>query len=349
MTHPYEKTPPEQFWRSGVVEADRSVFPGLYAPEPRLSVDHGVAVFGGPTVRGLATQWRAAGGQVIEAEPTPTGVGSWLADRFGYGQYSARTGPILTPRQMRELIEDAFAAEVHPTLFGEKDGRIYDLSRVTVEPDGFDRPEEAVEMRYEHLIKLAGVFQVCDVMVLSLSQAEAWVEPETGRCLGTGVFAAGPELLPEDVERVRFSAAEVAADLTAIHKLLRQNNPDVELIVMVDPVPMTETHLPGHVLQANTRGKSLLRAAAGEQAARRGSVSYFPAFDLATSWSVAEGAFAEDLVTVTPEMAAQLGQLFCAAHGLTAAQTSQASKALAPGAEDDPLICEEALLEAFRS
>ncbi|MCA0045000.1 GSCFA domain-containing protein [Celeribacter litoreus] len=285
MKHPYENLPDRAFWRSGVVFTDRETWPDLYVPSTLLAQDAEVALFGSEFARAF---------------------GQTLQERGGHVVYSER---LSTPRQMRELIEDSFLEAVHPALFAERDGCFFDLLRSEMTHDGAETLRAAVEMRRAHLSRMADQFHRCETLILSLCQTEGMIDPETGRS-----FGATGDLLPATAKHHRFSAKEVASDLRRIHKMLRANNPHLRLILMVDPVPITETRSGAHVLSANTRAKATLRAAVGELAMERGSVDYFPAYEMVTTWAADVDAFEDDLSTVHPAMMEAVVSMFCEAH-----------------------------------
>nr|WP_300983231.1 GSCFA domain-containing protein [Roseicyclus sp.] len=85
----------------------------------------------------------------------------------------------------------------------------------------------------------------------------------------------------------------IEARLLQALKLIRGVNPRVRVLLTVSPVPLTATKSDAHVLVATTWSKSVLRAVAGQTAARLGFVDYFPSYEIIASTPFG-GRFYED-------------------------------------------------------
>lgn len=353
MTHPYEDTPPQGFWRSGVVETDRQTWPEIYTPAFRIAPDTAVATAGSCFAHHIGRALRQSGMTVLDAEPKPAGMSDALAKRFGYGLYSARYGNIYTARQLRELLEDALELHVDARHFLQRDGAWFDALRPGVEPEGCATREEAIELRREHLVQVAALMQVTDVFVFTLGLTEGWIDRETGRVLAVAPGVIAGDYDPDRYVFHNFTYDEILADLTKVLRLLRRMNASVRLLLTVSPVPLTGTASGAHVLAATTYSKSVLRAAAGALADQHKSVDYFPSYEIVTTWAAPEAAFAANLRAVRPEMVDRVMEIFLTAHEVEHGAEKAAPHEAVPGEDNHHLAselppCQEALFEALR-
>lgn len=314
MKSPYSKLPRKAFWRRGVVDTDKSLWPELVDPKFEISSNTAIATAGSCFAQHIGRVLKNQGMRVLDAEPAPDGMSDEEAKRLSYGMYSARYGNIYTPRQLRELLEDVAQAAVHPDLFWEKDSRFFDALRPGVEPDGFDNLSAAMDQRRVHLSCVEKLLSEADIFVFTLGLTEAWMDIKAGR-----IMALAPGVIAGDYDPVRyrfhnFTFDEMVADLEAIFAALTAINPDIKLLLTVSPVPLTATASSDHVLAATTYSKSTLRAAAGEVSSKFNAVDYFPSYELVTTWAQDIPAFEANLRSVTPKMVDRVMSIFLGAH-----------------------------------
>lgn len=314
MKSPYSKLPRKAFWRRGVVDTDKSLWPELVDPKFEISSNTAIATAGSCFAQHIGRVLKNQGMRVLDAEPAPDGMSDEQAKRLSYGMYSARYGNIYTPRQLRELLEDVAQAAVHPDLFWEKDTRFFDALRPGVEPDGFDNLSAALDQRRVHLSCVEKLLSEADIFVFTLGLTEAWMDIKAGR-----VMALAPGVIAGDYDLARyrfhnFTFDEMVADLEAIFAALTAINPDIKLLLTVSPVPLTATASSDHVLVATTYSKSTLRAAAGEVSSKFNAVDYFPSYELVTTWAQDIPAFEANLRSVTPKMVDRVMSIFLGAH-----------------------------------
>jgi hypothetical protein len=347
MPSPYDGLPDTAFWRTGVAGADPTAPKGLWKPKFAVEPGMAIATAGSCFAQHLRAPFAAAGLGVLDAEPAPPGLTGDDARRFGYGLFSARCGNIYTVRQLLQLSRDAARGAVDPADVWIRDGRFVDALRPAVEPGGLAAVEEVLEHRRHHLLRVADLFAAADVVVFTLGLTEAWIGA-SGRVYPT---APGTIAAPRDGVEIRFHnfrVAEILADLAALHDELRLFSPGVRLLLTVSPVPLTATASGAHVLAASTASKAALRAAAGEFAADNPDVDYFPSYEIITN-PAARGAFYDaNLRTVTASGVAAAMRAFLAAQGLGVAAASAPNAVAADEDFADDVICEDALLEAFR-
>lgn len=350
MTHPYTSLPDRAFWRSAVAKADRDSFPSLY--QPRFGIDRTtrVATAGSCFAQHIGTYLALAGCTILQAEPAPKKMPAGKAKQYGYGLFSARYGNVYTARQLRQLLADAAALQLDPVNVWEKDGRFYDALRPNIEPNGLDSVEEVLAHRYSHLTRTAAMLRKMDVFVFTLGLTETWIDAETGRVFPTCPGVIAGQFDPARHKFHNFTMAEVLADLHAVQALLQQFRPGIEMLLTVSPVPLTATAADDHVLAATTYSKSVLRAAAGEFVMTTDDVDYFPSYEIITAPASGGPWFAENMRSVRPEGVEKVMGIFLNAHGLldTPPPPVDAPTDDAPqDGEDDDLICEELLLQAF--
>jgi tetratricopeptide (TPR) repeat protein len=87
--------------------------------------------------------------------------------------------------------------------------------------------------------------------------------------------------------------------------LIKELNPDADILITVSPVPLDATFTDEDVITANLHSKSVLRSTVGEIVADNPKIGYFPSYEsimLTRDWSVYEA----DLRHVTDEAVGQL-------------------------------------------
>lgn len=318
MTSPYSDLPNGAYWRTGVAEANKALWPDVFHPKFTISANTAIATAGSCFAQHIGRTLNAQGLPVLDAEPAPDTLSVEDAKRLSYGIYSARYGNIYTPRQLRELLSDAAEGRVHEDLFWENDGRFFDALRPGIDPDGFDSLPAAMDQRRRHLEHVRQMVSDTDIFVFTLGLTEAWMDDRAGRvmALAPGVIAG-----QYDADRYRFhnfTFDELLDDLEAIFNALKTIRPDIKLLLTVSPVPLTATASGDHVLAATTYSKSTLRAAAGEISQKYSAVDYFPSYELVTTWAQDIPAFEDNLRSVTPEMVNRVMAVFLGAHGIGA-------------------------------
>lgn len=137
--------------------------------------------------------------------------------------------------------------------------------------------------------------------------------------------------------------------------MLEPINPRIRCIVTVSPVPLTATAAGKHVEVATAHFKAVLRAAAGEIADAHANVDYFPSYEIITSQTTAGRFYERNLRSVTAKGVATAMAVFMQAQGVPTPLPKVASlpevEAAAPDDDgaDDAVMCEDALLEQFRT
>lgn len=346
---PYRDLPPHAFWKS-CREAEGFSLSEIYKPAFQITPDDRIATAGSCFAQNISRYLRRSSLSFHEVEPTPRGMPQQVAERFGYGLYSARYGNIYTARQLRQLIEDAENAEVRQSAIWQRgDGQWVDAMRPSVEPEGLSSVEEVAMHRFDHLRHVRQMLETMDVFVFTLGLTESWFDIKSTRVFPSAPGVIAGEFDPERHAFVNHSFSDVMADLRDAIARMRGYKPDLRIILTVSPVPLTATASGDHVLSATTYSKSVLRAVAGDLAAQDPLIDYFPSFEIVAGLPFGSENYADNLRTVSPEAVARVMEVFFGAHGADIqARKPQPLKLPVPeegSAEGE--ICEDALLEAF--
>ncbi len=282
MPHPYEDLPEDRFWKTGVAEKQALDIAGLWQPKFRIKPRTRIVTAGSCFAQHFSRALVARGYRWTDLEPGPEGLTPDQRKDYHYGTFSFRTGNIYTPRMLRQWLDWAFEVAPVPEEVWQSAGRFYDPFRPGVEPGGFDSIAELRASRADTLAAIRKAVEVAQVFVFTMGLTEAWQHKETGVeyavCPGT---IAG-EFDPAVHGFVNHRYADLNADLMAAVRLLRKQNRGLNLLLTVSPVPLTATASGQHVLTATSHSKSLLRAVAAGVCDGRGSVDYFPSYEIIT-------------------------------------------------------------------
>lgn len=342
MTSPYHGLGPEAFWRSAVAEGDPGHDPALYRPKFPITQTTRIFTAGSCFAQHVTQALRAAGCDVIDAEPMNTGLAQKVTRRFGYGLYSARFGNIYTLRQLRQLVEEALGLFAPACPVWNRGGAFFDALRPSVEPEGFGSEAALCESRAAHLAAVKSALQQADLLVFTLGLTECWEHRETGT-----VYPTAPETLAGTFDPAVFAFRNLSYDdciddFVALRGHLAELNPGLQFLLTVSPVPLTATASGNHILQASTYSKAVLRAVCGALYQADAAVDYFPSYELITAPRTQGHWFDANLRTPSPEGVAMVMQHFFRAHGLA----EKTDEIVQDDDNTDPL-CDEVLLEAF--
>ena len=357
QANPYSSLPPQAFWRSGVAEAGVFGLRDLWCSKWQLPSDARFATFGSCFAQHISRALSARKMGWVNGEPAPSGTPAELARAFNYGVFSARTANIYTAAQLWLLLR-MVTGQVSPEAaeVWQNGPRFRDSLRPAIEPDGFCSRDEALSSRVAMLRGIRRAVEGADVFVFTLGLTEGW-ESASGQpyavCPGTmgGSFDAGLHRFVN----YRFSAIRTALDESL--DLLRQINPEIQLLLTVSPVPLTATASGQHVLSATTYSKSVLRAVAGEMAQDHDTVDYFPSYEIITGAPTRSAFYEPNLRSVVPQgVETVMGHFFGglrltapARHGAESAAQAARDAAMDAALHAESLACEEAALEAFNA
>lgn len=346
---PYRNLASHAFWKTGVQGLDPKDFPALYKKKFSITPTDRIATAGSCFAQHIARVLRGKGYPLVDAEPAPPGMTTPTAQSFGYGLYSARYGNIYNVRQLLQLLQEAKGAFAPAEAVWERNGRYFDALRPSVEPEGLESREEVQAHRARHLRAVRRMVVSMDVFIFTFGLTEAWLHRESGTVYPTAPGTIAGDFDPETFEFKNFTFREIYDDFLAVRRILNRRNPNMRFLVTVSPVPLTATASDEHVLAATIYSKSVLRAVAGQLSKEFDDIDYFPSYELIAAHP-SRGAFYEhNLRTVSSAGVATAMNLFLSQHN------SHEALAPAPGRrrrvvdedDEDPVICEEILLEAY--
>lgn len=347
--HPYMNLPDKAFWSKAVAQNNVIEMESLWKPKRKIRSDQVFATFGSCFAQHIGRALVARGLLWLDAEQAPKGLPDEVAKNYNYGIFSARTGNIYTANQLVQWIEWSTGVSKPPSEVWELDGRFYDPFRPRVEPNGFETVEELLVSREETQKAFRNCIKKSDVFVFTMGLTEGWINIARGyeyaACPGT-VSGTFDEKLHKFVN---FSFADILKSMKRAQKLARSVNPSLRFLLTVSPVPLTATASDQHVLVANVRSKSTLRAVAAQLTEDNASVDYFPSYEIVSSPWFETSAFEANQRSVRPEAVAAVMTHFFADSPNAKQVEKKIRKAVAhhSDATDDELVCEESLLDAF--
>jgi hypothetical protein len=151
----------------------------------------------------------------------------------------------------------------------------------------------------------------CRLVVITLGLIETFFDTTTD------LYANSTPSISNAKGRFRFRVLSHEQVLDALKEsrqlLVERGHPDVQIFVTVSPVPLSATFTDEDVVVANTLGKSLLRAAAGEWSGRHDNVHYFPAYEIVLN-SQRDLAWEQDGRHVRHELVQHIMQRFVDAY-----------------------------------
>ncbi len=351
---PYEDLPEMAFWRAGVHGADPQAMYAIYQRKWPIEQTDRIATAGSCFAQHIARYLKRNGFTVLDAEPAPRALPESVSREYGFGLYSARYGNVYTVRQLLQLVLETRGEFAPADAIWGQDDRYYDALRPSVEPNGLDSPEEVLAHRQAHLTAVSRLLRRMDVFVFTLGLTEAWVDMPSGTVYPTAPGTIAGEFSASRHAFKNFSFGEVYEDLVEIRRLLREQNPRIRFLFTVSPVPLTATASGKHVLQATTYSKAVLRAVAGQISTEFEDVDYFPSYEIVTNPAARSAFYGPNLRTIEKAGVESVMRVFFNAHGMAEPSASVSPTVstghetdLADVTDEDAVVCEEALLEAF--
>ncbi len=239
------------------------------------------ATLGSCFAQHIGRELKKRGYRWLEAEPPVAEFPQPYNEKFQYGMFSFRTGNIYTPRVLRQWLD--WAVDGNPSAeFWYKGTQVIDPFRPTVQPDGFADGEECSNARKRTLRAIRDNVPKIDVLVFTLGQTEGWRNKASGWTYAICPGTHGGRFDADRHEFVNFGVSECLADMKQAVRQLRVLNPKIKLLLTVSPVPMVATASAQHVLLANARTKSVLRATAAALTEEADDIDYFPSYELIT-------------------------------------------------------------------
>ena len=358
MDSPYSNLPDRAFWRTAVGERE-PLDPGdLYVQKFPINKSMRIVTAGSCFAQHVGRVLRESGFAVVDTEPAPSALPDEVVQKFGYRLFSARYGNVYTTRQLLQLLDEVEGIATPAEPVWERNGRFFDAMRPGVEPSGLPSPEDVLEHRRLHLKAVDEAFSSVDLFVFTFGLTEAWVHTESGTVYPTAPGTIAGNFDKNKYSFVNFGFADVLRDFQTFRARMLKRQPRLKFLVTVSPVPLTATASGHHVEVATAYSKAVLRAVAGQISATSPNVDYFPSYEIITSANNRGVYFETNKRSVSMLGVETAMSLFMRAHQVSGTPEatpdpgSKRTKRRAEGNQEDDaaaeLVCEEALLEAFR-
>jgi len=352
--HPYETLDAKYFWATAVANRDMLDIDQLWVPKFNIGKKQRIATFGSCFAQHIGRALQNQGYAWASTEPAPPGLSDQNARRFNYDIFTCRTGNIYTTSLLRQWVSWACGREAVPDEIWKKDGRFYDPFRPAIEPEGFASKQELLASRDFTIRALRRALSKVRVFVFTLGLTESWFNKQQGyeypMCPGTVAGEFDPRLHEFKNQDHGF----VLKNLRQAIKMIREINPKMRFILTVSPVPLTATNSGTHVLVATQHSKAILRSVAGQLAASRDYIDYFPSYEVVTTPPFRGAFFEQNQRSVTPQGVAHIMGMFFQClearfgdSGAVAPVTQRSPGKAEKDASEADLVCEEELLSAF--
>ncbi|MFW5653843.1 MAG: GSCFA domain-containing protein, partial [Planctomycetota bacterium] len=193
----------------------------------------------------------------------------------GTKQGSARFGRLFNTGVLRQIFEHSHGRFNPVEKFWPHDGLLLDPYRQGI---AWPNPQSAEIERKIHGEAVARMTRDAEVLICTVGISETWRSRDDG-----SVFHTVPPASAFDPAKHEFSllgVEENLANLEATYNLVREHNPDIQLILTLSPVPLGMTFRDMSVVCADMVSKSMLRVAIDMFIEQHPEVVYFPAFEL---------------------------------------------------------------------
>lgn len=292
MPNPYRNKQKAQFWKHAVSNLDPQNITPMRPQRYQFPAGTTIATAGSCFAQNMAKRLR-----------DDQRVRMLFAEEVQEGRpcYSAQYGNIYTPRQLVQLIDEAFERRAPADAIAPRCGSYIDLLRPEHKKDGFPNEEAVRNARSTHLAAVRNVIQNCDVFVFTLGLTECWRSKIDGT-----VYPLSPSVVSDDVDSEKyefynFTYQEIVDDIGHLVDRFQEFNALARIILTVSPVPLIATYTDEHVLVATCSSKSILRAACSAAESTHSSLLYFPAYEIVTGPFSKGTYFNDDLRSVTPQ------------------------------------------------
>lgn len=146
-----------------------------------------------------------------------------------------------------------------------------------------------------------------DVFIFTFGMTEVF------RCKSSGLVACQKPLYAGhgNLDDTFFHQSGFSENLDNIQKLIdliNQEHDEAKVILSISPVPLERTFSSNDIYVANTEGKSILRAVAGEIVRKNSNAYYFPSYEIVSS--LGGGAFEHDGRHVKRKVVQQIMNVF---------------------------------------
>jgi len=281
MTHPYSALPDRNFWKKAV---SPFAWTDVFSHENgrfKISPSNKIATAGSCFAQRISRVLVDSNFNFYETEAPHPLIDQNLAKKLGYGRFSARYGNIYTPRQLRQLIDEAYGIRPQINKYSKSiKGTYIDLMRPNINELGFSSELEAEADRCYHLKCVKKIFETSDLFIFTFGLTEAWSSLD-----GEVVYGSHPSVVTgydyeEVLAPINFDYIACFNDMVYVINFISNINPDLKFIFTVSPVALAATHQNNHVLMATTYSKSVLRAVAGKLVELWPKADYFHSYEI---------------------------------------------------------------------
>jgi hypothetical protein len=283
------------------------VIKGGFKLKPKMKI----ATAGSCFAQHIARHLKARGyNYFITEKPHPI-ISDKVAQDFNYGTFSARYGNLYTVRQLLQLAKRARGEFKPQEDVWTRDGRYYDPYRPNIQPNGYEFRADIELDRKTHYAAVREILDKSDVFVFTMGLTEAWRSKKDGAVFPLAPGVAAGEYKKSTHEFVNFSVQEIVDDFKEFAGMLRENNPNVKILLTVSPVPLMATAREDQsVITATSYSKSVLRVAAEELVQQLPETYYFPSYEVITGNYNRGSYYAADLREVEEQGVSHAMSLF---------------------------------------
>ena len=192
---------------------------------------------------------------------------------------SAEWGRVYTTKNLLQIFQYSFTEFLPEVRICHSSKGYFDPYR---EGPFFPSEEGAEKGLLEHYEDSRRALTECKVLIVTPGQNEAWIDQNDGFAWA---HKPSPEIFETYGERrfcvKQFSLAENIENLSASLSLLWANNPEVQVIFTVSPVPSDATFYDTNVAVRSFENKAILLLAVKEAVSQNpGRAHYFPSFEM---------------------------------------------------------------------
>lgn len=346
--NPYSDLPSKAFWKQAVASKSMFDITDLWQPKFDINKNHKVSTFGSCFAQHIGRSLKSRGFNWFITEKGPEHCSPDLLKAYNYGIFTARTGNIYTTSLLKQWCEWALGKRSVPEEYWLKDGRYIDPFRPRIETEGFLSLDEMRRSQQETINCFRKSIVESNILVFTMGLTESWLNKLQGfeypMCPGT----VGGQFSESSHGFYNQDFAKVRENLLKSLELMKEVNPNLNVILTVSPVPLTATNSGKHVAVATMASKSILRAVAEDVSSANEFVDYFPSYEIINS-PIFKGCFFEpNQRNVNP-----YGVNFVMDNFFKSIQTGAKSEVeVVPPSEENWFIendehCEEAVLASF--
>ena len=308
--HPYKTLPKHCFWRQSIAEVPLGEVDPVVRAKFKIAKDDKIATAGSCFAQHIARHLKISGFNFLVTEDAHPLVPPDVAQRFGYGMFTARYGNVYTSRQFLQLIKRAYGLFQPIDDVWQLGERLVDPFRPQIEPGGFFSMREFQADRNRHLMSVRKAVEEADIFVFTLGLTETWVSRADGAAYPLCPGVAGGTFDRNKHQFLNLRAGDIVADMIETIDLMRTKNRDLRFILTVSPVPLIATAEDRSVLVSTTYSKAALRVACEEIAVSRDLIAYFPSFEIITGNYNRGVYYAGDMRSVTETGVSHVMRLF---------------------------------------